>query len=194
MDSAPPRLPKLQPWYWAAPRIAIGLFVLAVLGLLWLLHHQEIEEQRNSLIGDTLWVEQSLHFHLTRSEEQLHRLGQDYWDDGASVRLDPRIRSLLVNFPGIVRIQVLDAEGTVLMMAPPAHGDTANAEPGLAEAVRQAFRLSRSTGIPTFSASYENSGEGFFDLVVPHFRDGKHTGSLSPSLTPTPPFSPVFPS
>jgi two-component system sensor histidine kinase DctS len=177
MDVSPP-LPKLQPWYWAAPRIAIGLFVLAVLGLVWLLHRQDIEEQRSGLISDTLWVEQNLHFHLSRSEEQLQQLAQDFWAaDMTTGRIEPRIRSFLLNHPGIVRVNALKLEG-----APPNQslggGEFLADEGMLQESVRQAYNLSRSTGVPTFSASYESGGEWRFDLVVPHFREGWHAGSL----------------
>jgi hypothetical protein len=94
MESTSPRLPKLQPWYWTAPRIAIGLFVLAVIALLWLLHRQELEEQRSGLIGDTLWVEQNLQFNLSRSQEHLQQLGQDYFTrDRPDENFSARIRS-----------------------------------------------------------------------------------------------------
>lgn len=179
VDAASLRLPKLQPWYWAAPRIAIGLFVLAVISLLWLLHRQEIEEQHAGLISDTLWVEQNLHFNLSRSEEQLQQLGQDYWGgDRAVSRLETRIRSFLLNNPGIIRVQVLDPDGTPLNKGAGVAGETSAEGGQRPEPSRQASRLSHSTGLPTFSANYESGGEWFFDLVVPHFREGRHAGSL----------------
>jgi len=174
MENAPPRLPKLQPWYWAAPRIAVGLFVLAVVALLWLLHRQEVEEQRAGLIGDSLWVEQNLQFSLSRSQEHLQQLGQDFFSgEGSEPNFGPRIRSFLVNNPGIAQVQILDAAGHALRKDPGLVGTVLQAEP-----VRQAFRLSRSTGQPTFSASQESGGEWFFALIVPHFREGRHAGSL----------------
>lgn len=179
MDATSPRLPKLQPWYWAAPRIAIGLFVLAVIALLWLLHRQELEEHRASLIGDTLWVEQNLQFNLTRSQEQLQQLAQDYFSGDRQVAgFAPRIRSFLLNNPGIVHVQTFDADGLPLRKDPGMVGEAVAGEDLGSEPVRQAFRLSRSTGLPTFSASQQTGGEWLFALIVPHFRDGRHTGSL----------------
>jgi two-component system sensor histidine kinase DctS len=174
-----PRLPKLQPWYWAAPRIAIGLFVLAVIALLWLLHRQELEDQRKALIGDALWVEQNLQFQLKRSEEQLQQLGQDYFgNDGPDNQFQPRIRSFLLNNPGIARIQLLDQDGMPIRTGKDSLKSAANTEYMRPESSWQAFRLSRSTGNPGFSASYAVDVEWYFDLVVPHFRNGLHTGSL----------------
>lgn len=179
MEATSPRLPKLQPWYWAAPRIAIGLFVLAVIALLWLLHRQELEEHRAGLIGDALWVEQNLQFNLTRSQEHLQQLGQDYFAGNRPVAgFAPRIRSFLLNNPGVAHVQILDGDGLALRKDPGMVGEAIVGEDLGSEPVRQAFRLSRSTGLPTFSASQENGGEWFFSLVVPHFRDGRHAGSL----------------
>ncbi len=180
METLSPRLPKLHSWYWAAPRIAIGLFVLAVIALLWLLHRQELEEQRASLIGDTLWVEQNLQFNLSRSQEQLQQLGQDYFaGERPDGNFGARIRSFLRNNPGIGQVQILDADGLPLRRDPGVLGEpVAVGEDLRPEPVRQAFRLSRSTGLPTFSASQESGGEWFFNLVVPHFREGRHAGAF----------------
>ncbi len=179
MESTSPRLPKLQPWYWTAPRIAIGLFVLAVISLLWLLHRQELEEQRASLISDTLWVEQNLQFSLSRSQEHLQQLGQDYFiGERPDGNYGARIRSFLLNNPGIAHVQILDANGLPLRRDPGVIGETVVGEDLRPEPLRQAFRLSRSTGLPTFSASQDIDGEWFFNLVVPHFREGVHIGSL----------------
>ncbi|MBK6629561.1 MAG: hypothetical protein IPG33_00165 [Betaproteobacteria bacterium] len=38
--------------------------------------------------------------------------------------------------------------------------------------------MARSTGNPVFSANYFTSGEWLFDIVVPHFSDGQHLGSI----------------
>ena len=117
METISPRLPKLQPWYLAAPRIAIGLFVLAVIALFWLLHRQELDEQRASLIGDTLWVEQNLQFSLSRSQEHLQQLGQNYFaGEGPDKNLGARIRSFLLNNPGIAHLQILGADGLPLSL------------------------------------------------------------------------------
>jgi len=141
METTVPRLPKLQPWYWTVPRIAVGLFVLAVISLLWLLHRQEVEEQRASLIGDSLWVEQNLHFNLSRSQEHLQQLGQDFFGaERGDGNFGARIRSFLLNNPGIAYVQVLDADGLPLRRDPGVVGEAAQGENPRTEPVRQAFR------------------------------------------------------
>ena len=53
-------------WQWYATRAAVALFVIALLGLLWVLHRQELEERRGAVIRDILWVEQNVRFALDR--------------------------------------------------------------------------------------------------------------------------------
>lgn len=179
MDTATPRLPNVQTWYWTAPRIAVGLFVLAVASLLWLLHRQELDEQHTGLISDTLWVEQNLRFQLSRSQEQLQQLGQDYFSgDIPDRRFEPRIKSLLLNNPGITQVFILDEGGTTLRGGPGPIGEAIAGEGLRPEPSQQAFRLARSTGNPVFSANYSSGGEWRFDIIVPHFRDGQHLGSI----------------
>lgn len=179
MDTATPSLPKVQTWYWTAPRIAVGLFVLAVASLLWLLHRQELEEQRDGLISDMLWVEQNLHFQLSRSQEQLQLLGQDYFSgDITDGRLEHRLKSLLLNNPGISQLLLLDKDGRVLKGRP---GEISELQAGWnirPDHSQQAFKLARSTGNPIFSASYTFGNEWQFNLIVPHFREGRHVGSI----------------
>lgn len=169
----------LQPWYWTTPRIAVLLFVLALGTLLWLLHRQEIEEQRATLINDMLWVEQNLNFQLTRNQEQLQQLGQGYFGgELVGSKFDPHARSLLLNSPGMIQLLMLDDGGSLLRGAPGTASDDVGGVALRPEASRQAFRLSNSTGKPAFSPAYPVDGEYFFDLVVPHFRDGRLLGTI----------------
>lgn len=178
------RPPVLQPWYWTAPRVAVLMFVLALGTLLWLLHRQEIEEQRATLINDMLWVEQNLDFQLSRNQEQLQQLGQDYFGgELAGSKFDPHARSLLLNSPGMVQLLVLDDGGSLLRGAPGTASDDIGGVALRPEASQQAFRLSNSTGRPAFSPAYPLDGEYFFDLVVPHFRDGRLLGTIVASFS-----------
>lgn len=173
------RAQGLQLWYWIAPRIAVGLFMLALCALLWLLYRQELDEQRTALISDTLWVEQNLNFQLTRSQGQLQQLGHDFFGgELTGARFEPRAKSLLVNSPGMMRVFVLDSVGTALRGAPGPTGEMNAGESLRPEQSLQALRLSRSTGNPTFSPAYAAGRETLFDLVVPHFRDGQYVGSV----------------
>ncbi len=43
-------------WYWSAPYIAVLIFALAMLVLVWVLQRQEGETQRNALARDVQWA------------------------------------------------------------------------------------------------------------------------------------------
>ena len=64
-------------WFLALPKLGVVLLLAAVAALLWLLHQNELEEERTSLIKDVLWLEQNVRFHLASNEEQLQQLAAD---------------------------------------------------------------------------------------------------------------------
>ncbi len=181
MTAAPARLQAPRPasaahgWQWYAPRVAIGLFVLALLGLLWVLHRQELEEKRGAVIRDILWVEQNVRFGLARDLEQLGQLGRDSADlDRAEIEI--RAAYLLQNSPGLVRIAVLDAEGRLRASAP------APARPGSAWVTptsQAAHDLARRTGNPAYTPPYRSDGEQVFDVFVPYYRSGRLAGTVA---------------
>lgn len=187
MSPSPPASQRLQsprPWDWTAPRIAVFLFLFALGTLLWLLHRQEIEEQRATLINDMLWVEQNLDFQLSRQQEQLLQLVQDYFaGELTGGKFDPHARSLMLNSPGMVKLLIRDNRGTLLRGAP---GTFTGDVGGIAlrpEASKQAFSLSNSTGKATFSPPYPEEEEFFFDLIVPYFRDDQLLGTIMASFS-----------
>lgn len=71
-----PSFPQAHAYLWL-PKLSVALLLLAVLSLLWVLHLNEQEEQRSTLINDVLWLEQNLRFQLNGTVEQLEQLGQD---------------------------------------------------------------------------------------------------------------------
>lgn len=157
------------------PRIAIGLFVLAVGALLWLLHRQDLEDQRATLISDVLWVEQDLRFQLTRNQELLQQLTQDFFSgELAQSAFDHRARSLLANNTGIVQIVAIDGAGAMRAVAPGFSAGTSISQ----DKVLEAFRLASSTGNPGYSAPYRVGQDTLFDVITPNLHNGQHVGSL----------------
>lgn len=170
---------NLRPWDWTVPRVAVFLFLLALGALLWLLHRQEIEEQKATLINDMLWVEQNLDFQLSRHQEHLQQLAQDYFaGELAGPRFDPHARSLMLNSPGMVKLLILDEGGALLRGAPGTVTDDIGGIAPRPEPSRQAYTLSNSTGKAAFSPPYPDEGDFFFDLVVPYFRDSQLLGTI----------------
>ncbi len=180
MNRAPPEPPRpagtsaAHGWQWYAPRAAIALFVAALLGLLWVLHRQELEDKHSAVIRDILWVEQNVRFSLSRDLEQLGQLGED---SSALEReqFELRVAYLLQNSPGLIRILLLDETGKVRASAP------APAEKGRswATASRQAAHdLARGTGNPAYTPPYQ-SGQGYlFDVFVPYYKGSRPAGTV----------------
>ncbi|MDP3438979.1 MAG: PAS domain-containing sensor histidine kinase, partial [Azonexus sp.] len=77
MLSNTPHSSRRMGWLLALPKVGIVLLLIALLSLLWLLNRNEIEQDRAALIQDVLWLEQNLHFNLSRNEEQLLQLAAD---------------------------------------------------------------------------------------------------------------------
>ena len=95
----PPSL-RWSNWYLSILKLAVGLLLVLLITLLWLLHGNEIDEQRSTLIADVLWLEQSLRFHLEGNSEQLQQLALDLGRARKQGQLfDLRARHLLKNNP-----------------------------------------------------------------------------------------------
>ncbi len=160
-------------WPWLAPRLAIGLFVLALLGLLWVLHRQELEEKRAAVIRDILWVEQNVRFSLARDVEQLGQLGEDA---GALERrqIELRMEYLLQNSPGLLQIAVLDEGGRVRASALPVTPEAARrfGDPSS----RALQELAKSSGNATYGPPFRAEQERELDVFVPCFRAGRPAG------------------
>lgn len=137
-----PALPALsarQLWLW--PRVALVLFVAAVIGLMAYLRQSEREEARLVLISDVLWIEQNLRFQFDQTEERLRAL----LDAARRGEIDEagfaaRARLLAETNPAIVGVR-LSAGGRRWR-----HGVDAEAA-----ALDGALRFARGTGRPGYS-------------------------------------------
>jgi two-component system sensor histidine kinase DctS len=171
----PGRSPTDHGWPWYAPRLAIGLFVLALLGLLWVLQRQELEEKRGAVIRDILWVEQNVRFSLARDVEQLAQVGEDA--GGLERRqIELRMEYLLQNSPGLLQVAVLDERGRVRASALPVAPEAARR---WADASSRALHeLARSSGNAAWSPPYRSEQEHRLDVFVPYYRAGRPAGTV----------------
>jgi two-component system sensor histidine kinase DctS len=173
-EPRPPATPAHHGWQWFAPRVGVAAFVLALLGLLWVLHRQEQEEKRSAVIRDVLWVEQNVRFSLGRDLEQLAHLGAD--SPGADPRqLELRIAYQLQNAPGLLRVLVLDADGSLRASAP-APPDGGGTWPTPTSAATHALAL--STGNPAYAPPRASAAGQVFEVFVPFYRDGRPAGTV----------------
>lgn len=162
---------------WLLPRIAAVLIPVALAGLLWFLHRTDIDEQRATLISDTLWIEQYMRFQMDRNTEQLRLLGGDVFDSGVNeAAYTLRARTLIQQGESLVQILWLNANGHVLHAVPSSvtpQRQLRAIKPELSEAFRFAARI----GKPAYSGIYDvGQNDARFDVYVPYYRNGRLVG------------------
>ena len=79
-------------WYWNLPYIAVGVFALAMLAIVWVLQRQEVDVERNSMTRDMHWAEQTMRMHMESSQEFLLLLARDL-GEGSLTRGAFQVRS-----------------------------------------------------------------------------------------------------
>ncbi|EME70070.1 C4-dicarboxylate transport sensor protein dctS [Paramagnetospirillum caucaseum] len=163
----------------AMPVVAMGLVVMLLGVLLWLLHRNEVEEEKRVLIQDILWVEQNLHFHLSSGVERLEQLADLAGRDGGphSGEFGLQGRALIATSPEIERIIVRDADGAVLHALPPSEaGGAAGGDPQWPAS----HALARLSGRPVYGPPFTVEGKGArFEVEVPVFRGGHFAGTVA---------------
>lgn len=168
--------PTAQAPHWASrlPYAALVLFVLLISALIWLTRIHDDDSQRQTLISDVLWMEQSLQFQLDRNAAQLAQLGPELVVSNIATQTDARLRQLLRADNGLARIVWLDAGGNILGMLPTLSDTPANNdEIGLQTVIDPDLsRLARTIGRPVYGPIYPASGGGHqFEVHIPAFSD-----------------------
>ena len=176
---APSNARRLR-WLLALPKLAIVLLLAALLALLWLLHSNEVEEDRTVLIKDVLWLEQNLRFHLSGNEEQLQQLAADMGSQPDRQKIF-RLRAghLLKNNPDISQLLWFDAQQTVLDALPSTtlpDQEIAVFGPPVTE---KAFDMARRLGKLVYSEPFFLEGNrAFIEMMVPIFVGRELKGML----------------
>ncbi|WP_153144713.1 sensor histidine kinase [Dechloromonas sp. H13] len=176
----PPVSTRRLRWFLALPKLGVVLLLAAVVALLWLLHQNEIEEERTSLIKDVLWLEQNLRFHLANNEEQFQQLAQDLGSQQDRKQLF-RVRAghMLKNNPDIVQIVWYDPRRRVLDALPAASPVDSELEAFGPPATQKAFELAGRLNKRVYSEPFFLSGNAaHFALAVPVFAERQLAGML----------------
>lgn len=157
------------------PIIAMGLVVMLLGILLWLLHHNEVEDENRALIQDILWVEQNLHFNLDSDLERLAQLAELIGREGFETQLfRNQGRTLMSNNPEVERIILRGVDGKAVLILPPTER---NPDAGVDPAWRNTFTLVRTLGREVYGSPYPQDGRGSsFEIQVPVFRAGSFAG------------------
>ena len=158
------------PWRWLLPVLLVLLFLAVLLWLPWQARQMESNERQEQLIADTLWVEQTMRFELTRNEEAFATLRSDI-DAGKTTPalVQARMNQMRSNARELVRLAWVSADGRVLAES----GAASVATPGAAERMRHAADMARPNGRGRYSEPYSAPGsQRLMDYHLPLFASG----------------------
>lgn len=181
---APPLAPagntRHLPWLLALPKLGIVLLLAALLALLWLLRHNESEEERAALIKDVLWLEQNLRFHLNGNEEQLQQLATDLTQQGGAAEIfEPRAANLLKTRPEIARLLWLDPQHRLHSGLPSGSLPADDIESPLPPIADRYFETASRLGKPVYSDAYFTpAGRAQVALLAPIVSERRLRGML----------------
>lgn len=184
MPKTPPRLPRALPswprWTLLMPKLAVGLLVVSLIALLWLLQRNEVEEQRQTLIGDMLWIEQNLRFHLNGNEERLVQMAADMGSDKDGERIfQVESRHLMGTVPDITQMLWVDGKGQVRSAYPSPTGSRPELDALGPLADSDAFNYAAKLAKPAYTAPYTLAHRpAQMNLLIPIYRHGDFVGMV----------------
>jgi two-component system sensor histidine kinase DctS len=151
--------------------LGIVALVVVVFSLIWVLHRNEVEEQRGTLIADVLWLEQDLRFRMEHDEEQLKQLALDLAEkpeDKTLFRL--RANYLLRNNPELRQILLLGPDQALRQGLPSAIPPGEGKDSAIVANLSRTFDQAQRMGKPVSSEPYLLApGEGQFLMMQPVF-------------------------
>ena len=108
-----------QRWLWMMPNIAVGVFVLAMIALVWVLQKRDFDQQQATLARDVQWTEQTLRLHMQGDQEFLQELAREVSEGGLDgAEFQARATQYMVTNPHLSSLAWVDA-GKVIRHAAP---------------------------------------------------------------------------
>ena len=173
------RAPSSREWLWYLPYMAVGLFALAMLALVWGLQKREIDLERNALARDVQWAEQTMRLHLQANQEFLVQLARDFAQGAlTATQFQARIRQHVAGNPELSSVAWVDYDEKILWAAP---FDTADWMSGERLNANQAlgFINAREAARPTYGEPYvDDRGKKLLEIYVPLFDGRQHVGAM----------------
>jgi PAS domain S-box-containing protein len=166
---------RTRDWLWSVPNVAVGVFAIAMLALVWGLQSRETALETDALARDVQWAEQTMRLHLQSNQEFVLQLVRDYADGGLdATTFQIRASQHIANNPELESIALLDGAGIVRRAAPFETTEWIVGEP-LAGQRHAAFAQARESGRPAYGEPHADTGnEAAIDLFVPAQR-GRET-------------------
>ncbi len=155
-------------WVLSVPYLAIGVFALAMLALVWGLQKRETDLQNDALGRDVQWAEQTMRLHMQGTQDYLSQMAREMaegkLDRGA---FQVRATQYLANTPELTNLVWVDSGQIIRWTAPFETTDWIAGE-RLAGAQPVSFAHALTSGLPTYGEAYVNHrGAALLELYVP---------------------------
>jgi PAS domain S-box-containing protein len=155
-------------WVWSVPYIAIGIFALAMLALVWGLQKRETDLINDTLGRDVQWAEQTMRLHMQGTQDHLAQMAREMaegkLDRGA---FQVRATQYLANTPELASIVWVDS-GQIIRWAAPFETTDWIAGERLAGAQPSSFAHALTSERPTYGEAYVNHrGAALLEVYVP---------------------------
>ncbi len=155
-------------WYWSAPYVAVVVFAISMLALVWLLQTREEDSERNAVMRDVQWTEQMMRLRMQGTEEFLGQLARDLAADTLDFdAFQLRANQHIASNAELVNIAWVGADRVVRWSAP---FDTTDWFAGetLTEQQKLVFERAAEQGQAAYGNAYvaRPKGEGAEDTVL----------------------------
>jgi PAS domain S-box-containing protein len=171
--------PRPRNWVLSVPYVAIGVFALAMLALVWGLQKRETDLQNDALGRDVQWAEQTMRLHMQGTQDYLAQLAREM----AEGKLDRsaflvRTTQYLANTPELASIVWVDS-GQIIRWAAPFETTDWIAGERLAGAQPSSFAHALTSGRPSYGEAYVNHrGTAVLEVYVPVQYGRTYMGAL----------------
>jgi len=166
-------------WVWSVPYLAIGVFALAMVALVWGLQKRETDLQNDALGRDVQWAEQTMRLHMQGTQDYLvqmaRELAEGKLDRGA---FQVRATQYLANTPELTSLVWVDS-GQIIRWTAPFETTEWIAGERLAGAQPISFAHALTSGRPVYGDAYVNyRGAALLELYVPVQHGRTYLGTL----------------
>lgn len=157
------------------PILAIVIIVLLTSLFAWAIWMDRRDEQRNELIRNALWVEQSLSFQLQSMESKLVSLVEETGSNAEKLEENLALQAQLQHFktihPELLRVIIWDQQGAIQLLRPPS----------APLPTQRPINPRRSTWLP--ADPFSSYDEPILNLLIPAYHDNQQIGYLQASFS-----------
>ena len=162
------------------PNIAVGMFILAMIALVWVLQKREFDQQMATLARDVQWAEQTLRLNLQSDQEFLQELAREAVDEQmGGAKFQARAMQYLKTNPHLPAIVWVDADKIIRYAAPIETGYWNAGEALAPSEAEHGFSAVRNSSQPVYGNAYvRERGGPTLELFVPIHRGHNFLGAM----------------